>query len=381
MLGVFMALNFFVFYIFWELVLIPMALLIGIWGGGRRVYSAIKFFLYTLVGSLLMLVGIVALYFEHGNLTGVFTLNVLDLYNTPYGMVFQILVFFAFFLAFAVKVPLWPLHTWLPDAHVDAPTAGSVILAGVLLKMGGYGFLRFSLPILPKAAVAFAPWIIGLSVIAIIYGAYVTLVQKDLKKLVAYSSVSHMGFVTLGIFMFSMYGLQGAIVVMFSHGLLTGGLFLVVGVLYERLHTRQISELGGLATPMPAYAAMAGILMLGSLGLPGLSGFVGEFLVFLSVFQNYWVLAVIVVFVVILAAAYLLWMFMRVFYLGKPKDEHHILIDLSWKEGVTIAPLVALALFVGVYPAPLLNLVAPAVQQILQAVGTQGPAVASLFIR
>lgn len=379
MFGVFMALDFFVFYVFWELVLIPMALLIGVWGGGRRIYSAIKFFLYTLAGSLLMLVAIIALYFQHGAMTGEYTLDVLRLAGVAYPGIFQFFVFFAFFLAFAIKVPLFPLHTWLPDAHVDAPTAGSVILAGILLKMGGYGFLRFALPILPEATHAFAPWIIGLSIIAIIYGAYVTLVQKDLKKLIAYSSVSHMGFVMLGIFVFNTAGMQGAVIQMFSHGLVTGGLFLVVGVIYERLHTRQIAELGGVATPMPAYGALAAIFMLASMGLPGMSGFIGEFLVLLGVFQTNIALAAVTALVVIVAAAYMLWMFQRVFFTGRPKDDHP-LFDISWKEGLTLVPLAALTIAVGVYPGPILDLMAPAVQQILEQVGAQGPVVSSLFL-
>lgn len=379
MFGVFVALDFFEFYVFWEVVLIPMALLIGVWGHGRRIYSAIKFFLYTLAGSLLMLVAIIALYFEHGALTGTYTLDVLQLAGVPYPGIFQFFVFFAFFLAFAIKVPLFPFHTWLPDAHVDAPTAGSVILAGVLLKMGGYGFLRFALPILPDATHAFAPYIIGLSVIAILYGAYITLVQKDLKKLIAYSSVSHMGFVMLGIFVFNTAGMQGAVMQMFSHGLVTGGLFLVVGVIYERLHTREISELGGVATPMPAYGALAAIFMLASMGLPGMSGFIGEFLVLVGTFQTNIALAVVTTLVVIVAAAYMLWMFQRVFFVGKPKDDKP-LIDINWKEGLTLVPLAVGTIAVGVYPAPLLNLMAPAVQTILQQVGTHGPAVSSLFL-
>lgn len=379
MFGVFMALDFFVFYVFWEIVLIPMALLIAVWGGGRRIYSAIKFFLYTLAGSLLMLVAIIALYFQHGAITGTYTLNVLELAGVSYAPLFQMLVFAAFFLAFAIKVPLFPFHTWLPDAHVDAPTAGSVILAGILLKMGGYGFLRFALPILPDATMAFAPWIIGLSIVAILYGAYVTLVQKDLKKLIAYSSVSHMGFVMLGIFVFNVQGLQGAIIQMFSHGLVTGGLFLVVGVIYERLHTRQIAELGGVASPMPTYGALAGIFMLASMGLPGLSGFVGEFLVLVGIFKVSIVLAAVTSLVIIVSAAYMLWMFQRVFFTGRPKDEHP-LMDITWREGVTLVPLAVLTIFVGLYPVPILNIMAPAVDQILQQLSVNGPIVSGLFI-
>lgn len=369
MLGVFVSLDFFLFYVFWEIMLIPMALLIGVWGHGRRVYSAVKFFLYTLAGSLLMLVAIIALYFQYAQQTGTYTLNVLALTNppTPYPFAFQWWVFLAFFIAFAIKVPLFPFHTWLPDAHVDAPTAGSVILAGVLLKMGGYGFLRFSLPMLPDAAYAFAPMIIGLSLVAIIYGAFVALVQKDLKKLVAYSSVSHMGFVMLGIFVFNLQGIQGAVMQMFSHGLVTGGLFLLVGMVYERLHTRQIADMGGLGTRMPAYAAFFGIFMLASVGLPGLSGFVGEFLVFLGAFKANWMIGVVASIVIILAAFYMLWMYQRV-VMGEPKESHAGLPDVDWREVVTLVPLAVLILVVGFYPAPFLNMVDPTVKHILDQV-------------
>ncbi len=325
MLGVFMALDLFLFYIFWELMLIPMALLIGIWGSTNRVYAAVKFFLYTLFGSLLMLVAIIATYQAYFNDTGIRTLNVLELANGDYGRTFQFWVFAAFFIAFAVKVPLFPLHTWLPDAHVEAPTAASVILAAVMLKMGGYGLLRFNLPLYPEASRDWAPWIILLSVIAILYGAFVALVQPDMKKLIAYSSVSHMGFVTLGIFVFNMQGMDGAMMVMLAHGLNTGALFLLVGVIYERAHTRLISAFGGLATRMPAYAAYFALFMFASIGLPGLSGFVGEFLVALGAWEYNPRVAVFTFAVVIFAAWYMMLMFQRVVWgraPGEAPDPH-----------------------------------------------------------
>jgi len=320
MLGVFMALDLFLFYIFWELMLIPMALLIGIWGSTNRVYAAVKFFLYTLFGSLLMLVAIVATYQSYFNQTGLRTLNVLDLQGGDYGRTFQFWVFAAFFIAFAVKVPLFPFHTWLPDAHVEAPTAASVILAAVMLKMGGYGLLRFNLSLYPQASRDWAPWIILLSVIAILYGALVALVQPDMKKLIAYSSVSHMGFVTLGIFIFNLQGMDGSMMVMLAHGFNTGALFLLVGVVYERAHTRAISAFGGLATRLPAYAGYFALFMFASIGLPGLSGFVGEFLVAVGTWRyNPWA-AVFTFSVVIFAAWYMMWMFQRVIWGRAPGE-------------------------------------------------------------
>src|SRR4051812_28489178 len=308
MLGVFCSLDFFLFYIFWEVMLVPMALLIGIWGSSNRVYAAVKFFLYTLAGSLLMLVAIIAEYMQNGTLD-VLRLQQLGPNNDPG---FQSWVFLAFAAAFAVKVPMFPFHTWLPDAHVEAPTAGSIILAGVLLKMGAYGFIRFAIPISPAGAMQFAPIMIGLSVIGVLYGALVSLVQPDLKKLIAYSSVSHMGFVTLGLFTALVMasgakadgtqGVDGAIIVMLSHGLLTGGLFLCVGVIYNRIHSRLIADMGGLAKPMPLYAALFMIMMLGSVGLPGLSGFIGEFLSMLGAFRADWVVGALTAIVVILSA-------------------------------------------------------------------------------
>lgn len=328
MIGVFVSLDLFLFYVFFELTLIPMALLIGIWGSENRVYAAIKFFLYTLAGSLLMLVGIVATYQAYFDETGIRTLNILELQQGNYGYTFQLWVFAAFFIAFAIKIPMWPFHTWLPDAHVEAPTAGSVILAAVLLKIGGYGLIRFNLSLFEQAAEAWAPWIMVLSSIAIIYGALVALPQPDMKKLIAYSSVSHMGFVTLGIFALNMQGLYGAMLVMLAHGLNTGMLFLCVGIVYERAHTRLISAFGGLATRMPVYSTIFGVAMFASLGLPGLSGFVGEFLATIGAFREYRWAGVIAMFGVILAAWYLMWMYQRVVFgraageLPDPHDGH-----------------------------------------------------------
>ncbi|HUZ78128.1 MAG TPA: NADH-quinone oxidoreductase subunit M [Chloroflexota bacterium] len=367
MLGVFCSLDMFQFYVFWEIVLVPMYIIIGVWGGPRKLYATIKFFLFTFIGSLLMLVAIVALYFEHQRLAGgAPTLDVTKLTGANYPLAFQIPVFLAFFAAFAVKVPLWPLHTWLPDAHVEAPTAGSVILAGVMLKLGGYGFLRFSLPILPAAAHALAPLMIALATIAILYGAYVSLAQRDWKKLVAYSSVSHMGFVILGVFIFNQQGMEGAILEMFNHGLITGGLFLCVGIIYERVHDRELANLGGLAHYMPTYAALFGIIMLGSVGLPGLAGFVGEFLVMLGTFSVSPVAGWLSVAVIIIAACYLLWMFRRVMFvrLNTPRYEHE-LIDLRPYEVLYLLPLVALIIWVGIYPATWLGMLDPTVTHIL----------------
>src|ERR1700728_32127 len=296
MLGVFMALDFFLFFVFWEAMLVPMYLLIGIWGGPRKLYAAIKFFLYTLAGSVLMLLGILFLYFHHHSVTQVFTFSIPELYKTApqiysdptYGPTVATLLFFAFFFAFAIKVPMFPFHTWLPDAHTEAPTAGSVILAGVLLKMGTYGFLRFSVPMFPDATVKYRWIIIILSLIGIVYGALVCMMQKDMKKLIAYSSVSHMGFCTLGIFALTPLGLSGSIIQQLNHGIATGGLFLIVGMLYERRHTRLISEFGGLATPMPNFAVIYLIITLSSLGMPLLNGFIGEFTILRGVFELSW---------------------------------------------------------------------------------------------
>ncbi len=362
MLGVFMALDFFLFFVFWEAMLVPMYLLIGIWGGPRKLYAAIKFFLYTLAGSVLMLLGILFLYFNHHSLTGVYTFAIPELYKTApqiffnpqYGSTYATLLFFCFFLAFAIKVPMFPFHTWLPDAHVEAPTAGSVILAGVLLKMGTYGFIRFSLPFFP--AVVMSPkvrgWMIFLSIVAIIYGALVSLMQKDMKKLVAYSSVSHLGFCTLGIFALNPVGLSGSVLQQINHGISTGALFLIVGVLYERRHTREISEYGGISNVMPIYATITMIMFLSSMGLPLLNGFVGEFTILQGTFMENWKWAAWAVPGVILAAAYLLWLYQRVFFGAVINPKNEKLHDLTPREIATFVPLIIMALWIGLYPKP-----------------------------
>jgi len=380
MLGVFLALDLFLFYVFWEIVLVPMYLIIGIWGGPNRIYATIKFVLYTLIGSLLMLVAILATAFSFEAATGSWTgaFDYLTLRAFGFDTTLQFFAFLAFFLAFAIKVPMWPFHTWLPDAHVEAPTAGSVILAGVLLKLGGYGFIRFAVPLFPKAASDLAGIIIVLSLIAIIYGAIVAMVQPDLKKLVAYSSVSHMGFVTLGIFIFQQQGMQGAILQMVNHGIITGALFLCVGVVYERTHDRQIANMGGIGGRTPVYAAIFGFFMLASLGLPGLAGFVGEFLVFLGTFAYQPIAAAVATIVMILGAAYLMWMFQRVAF-GDVSDflkgiGHH-LTDISRTELMTLTPLIALTLLLGLFPGLVLNLVNHPVDQVLAGL-SHGAAVA-----
>jgi NADH-quinone oxidoreductase subunit M len=355
MIGVFAALDLVLFYVFWEAVLIPMYLIIGVWGGPRRVYAAVKFILYTVVGSLLMLVAILYLYFAYHAATGEFTFDLLRLYETPLGHSAQLWLFAAFALAFAIKVPMFPFHTWLPDAHVEAPTAGSVILAGVLLKMGTYGFVRFAMPLFPEATHAFAPWLIVLSVIGIIYGALVAMVQPDMKKLVAYSSVSHLGFVMLGLFALNTQGLQGGILQMINHGLSTGALFLAVGIIYERRHTREIAEFGGLAEVLPWFAALFLVVCLSSLGLPGLNGFVGELLILLGAFRSNPYVAALSATGVILAAVYLLWMYQRVMFGPVTQEKNRGLRDLSAREFWTLAPVVALIIWIGVYPNPFLR--------------------------
>src|SRR5215217_7193732 len=377
MIGVFVALDLFLFYIFWELVLVPMYLIIGIWGGRNRIYATIKFVLYTLVGSLLMLVAILAAAYTYqaatGTWTGAFDVQVLTQFaqTGAFGGLFGILAFGAFFLAFAIKVPMFPFHTWLPDAHVEAPTAGSVILAGVLLKLGAYGFIRFAVPLFPEAAQSWAPLIIVLSLIGIIYGAIVALVQPDLKKLVAYSSVSHMGFVTLGIFVFQEQGMQGAILQMVNHGLITGALFLLVGVIYERTHDRTIAKIGGLGSATPVYAAAFGFFVFASVGLPGLSGFVGEFLTLLGTFVVNPIAATIATFVMIFAAGYLLWMFQRIAF-GELseflKGLGHHLTDMKPVEALTLVPLGGLIVIFGLFPGLILQLIDGSVQSTLAAV-------------
>ena len=375
MLGVFVSLDLFLFYVFWEISLIPMYLIIGIWGGPRRIYATVKFVIYTLVGSLLMLVAILAVAIAHAAAGSPFTFSYEALRGFAYADSLQALAFIAFFLAFAIKVPMWPFHTWLPDAHVEAPTAGSIILAGVLLKLGGYGFLRYSLPLLPDAAKTFAPYVIGLAVIAVLYGALVSMVQPDLKKLIAYSSVSHMGFVMLGAFVFNIQGLQGAVFQMVSHGVTTGALFLLVGVIYERTHDRQIAHMGGLNGRLPQYAAIFGLFTFASIGLPGLSGFIGEFLVVLGAFEYSGWVAAATMLVVIASAVYMLWMFQRVFF-TVPSDWMRrwwpSLTDLTRNEWLALAPLIVLVVGLGVFPKPILDAVAGPMQRILDSVNASG---------
>jgi len=365
MIGVFCALDLFMFYVFWEVMLIPMYFLIGVWGGPRRVYAAIKFVLFTMFGSLLMLVAILYLMFEFQRYSGTFSLDIMQLMQMPITHEVQMYLFGAFALAFAIKVPLWPFHTWLPDAHVQAPTAGSVILAGVLLKMGTYGFIRICLPIFPDASITFVPYICILSLIAIIYGALVAMVQKDVKSLVAFSSVSHMGFVMLGMFALNMQGLQGSVLQMINHGISTGALFLVVGMIYDRRHTRMISDFGGLAKSVPVFSAVFLIVTLSSIGLPFTNGFVGEFLVLLGSFNaNAWY-GIIAASGVILSACYMLWMFQRVVFGKITKPENENLKDLDWRERIILFPLIILIFWIGIYPSPLLDRVEPSLKAVM----------------
>jgi NADH-quinone oxidoreductase subunit M len=358
MLGTFCSLDMFLFYVFWEVMLVPMYFLIGIWGGARRLYAAIKFFLYTLAGSVVMLLGILALYFQSRRLPGLEATGSFDYtrwleMGIPADL--QFWCFLAFFLGFAIKVPMFPFHTWLPDAHVEAPTAGSVILAGVLLKMGTYGFIRFSLPLFPQAALEAVPWMVTLSIIGIVYAGLVTLVQKDMKKLIAYSSVSHLGFVMLGMFALNPLGLEGSVLQMVNHGLSTGGLFLIVGLIYERRHTKEIAQFGGLAHVMPLYATFTLIVFLASMGLPLLNGFVGEFMILQGAFAANRVWAYWAVSGVILGAAYLLWLYQRVFWGQVTHEENQKLKDLDAREIATLVPLVVLCFWIGVYPKPFLE--------------------------
>jgi NADH-quinone oxidoreductase subunit M len=371
MIGVFAALDLVLFYVFWEAVLIPMYLIIGVWGGPRRVYAAVKFILYTVAGSLLMLVAILYLYFSYHAAFGDYTFDLLRLYDTPLGAQAQLWLFAAFALAFAIKVPMFPFHTWLPDAHVEAPTAGSVILAGVLLKMGTYGFVRFAMPLFPDATHSFAPVIIALSLIGIIYGALVAMVQKDVKKLVAYSSVSHLGFVMLGVFALNTQGLQGGVLQMINHGLSTGALFLAVGILYERRHTREISEFGGIAEILPWFAAAFLVICLSSLGLPGLNGFVGEFLILLGAFRMNATVAAVAALGVILAAVYLLWMYQRVLFGPVTNEKNRGMKDLSPREFWTLAPVIALIVWIGVYPNPFLRKLDVSVAELMERVNAK----------
>jgi NADH-quinone oxidoreductase subunit M len=363
MLGVFMSLDFVLFYVFWEVMLVPMYFLIGVWGSERRLYAAIKFFLYTLAGSVLMLLGIVAIYYN------AHTFDIRVILAAPHALFavqLQKWLFWAFFFAFAIKVPMFPFHTWLPDAHTEAPTAGSVILAGVLLKMGTYGFIRFSLPMFPDATLAFRHIMIALSLIGIIYGALVCMMQKDMKKLIAYSSVSHLAFCTLGIFALTPMGLTGSIIQQINHGISTGGLFLIVGVLYERRHTRQISEFGGVSTPMPNFAALYMIVTLSSLGMPLLNGFIGEFTILRGAFEVNKAWAAWGVVGIVLGAAYLLWLYQRVMFGSVTNPANENLPDLNGREYATLVPLMMLAFWIGLYPAPLFRVLDQPVKELVQ---------------
>jgi len=381
MLGVFISLDFFMFYVFWEVMLVPMYFLIGVWGGPRKLYAAIKFFLYTLVGSVLLLLGILALYFTYPSIAAAHpevaqqfgtgpTFNVLAFQAiAPYlAFNFQKWIFLAFFIGFAIKVPMFPFHTWLPDAHVEAPTAGSVILAGVLLKMGTYGFLRFSLPIVPDGAKNYVWLMAALSIIAIVYGALVAMMQPDMKKLVAYSSVSHMGFVTLGMFALNPNGLNGSIIQQINHGISTGALFLIVGIIYERRHTREIAQFGGLSNVMPSYAMVFMIMTLSSIGLPLLNGFIGEFTIMQGAFQrNIW-WAVAGGSGIVLGAAYMLWLYQRTMFgkLENPANEK--LSDMNAREWATLVPLIAAAFWIGLYPAPFFKAIDKPVNKIVEKI-------------
>jgi NADH-quinone oxidoreductase subunit M len=352
MLGVFMSLDFLVFYVFWEVMLVPMYFLIGVWGGPRKLYAAIKFFLYTLVGSVLMLVGILAIYFYQHNATGIYSFDILAFQKLGFPTELQLWVFIAFFIGFAIKVPMFPFHTWLPDAHVEAPTAGSVILAGVLLKMGTYGFVRFSLPMFPWATMHFIKPLVILCLIGIIYGGLVALMQKDMKSLVAYSSVSHLGFVMLGVFAATPAALQGGVLQMINHGISTGALFLIVGIVYERRHTRLISDYGGLSHIMPVYATVFLVMTLSSIGMPGLNGFIGEFLILMGTFAapGLRIYAVLAVIGIVLGAAYMLWLYQRVMFgkLDNPLNKN--LPDLNMRELAAFVPLIILSFWIGVHP-------------------------------
>ncbi len=369
MIGVFSALDAILFYVFWEAMLIPMFIIIGMWGGPNRVYATIKFFLYTLLGSVLMLVALLYMYFKAGKSFDIQTYYALKLTLTE-----QVLIFFAFFAAFAVKVPMWPVHTWLPDAHVEAPTGGSVVLAAIMLKMGAYGFIRFTLPILPDASHELAWFMIALSLVAIVYIGLVALVQEDMKKLIAYSSIAHMGFVTLGFFVFNAQGVEGALIQMISHGFVSGALFLCVGVLYDRMHSRMIKDYGGVVNRMPVFAALMMLFAMANAGLPGTSGFVGEFLVILGAFQaNFWI-AFLAATTLIFGAAYTLWMVKRVIF-GKVANDHVAeLNDINGREGLFLAILAAAVLVMGVWPAPFLDVMHTSVDELLrQATTTKIP--------
>ena len=362
MIGVFCSLDLVLFYLFFEGGLIPMFLIIGIWGGERRVYSTFKFFLYTLAGSVFMLLAIIYIFITAG------TTDVSYLLDYNFTRNEQIVLWLAFFASFMVKIPMWPFHTWLPDAHVEAPTAGSVILAGVLLKMAGYGFIRFSIGFFPEASGLFAPLIFALSIVAIIVTSLVALVQEDMKKLIAYSSVAHMGFVTLGIFTFTVQGIEGSVIQMISHGIVSAALFLCVGVVYDRLHTREISRYGGLVSKMPMYAFTFMIFILASLGLPGTSGFVGEFLVLLSIFSINTYFAVFATTGVVLAATYSLWLYRRMIFGALIKDDLSGMLDLTRREIIIFVPLITLTIFIGIYPKPVIDIIEPSAKKIVSQV-------------
>jgi NADH-quinone oxidoreductase subunit M len=377
MLGVFVALDLFLFFVFWEAMLIPMYLIIGVWGGPRRVYAAVKFILYTMAGSALMLLAILALFFLHGSRTGTYTFDYAALVGMAIEPGLQVPLFLAFALAFAIKVPMFPFHTWLPDAHVEAPTAGSVILAGVLLKMGTYGFLRFCLPLFPHASAAFAPAIFVLALIGILYGAWVSMVQPDLKKLIAYSSVSHLGFVMLGLFAANPQGVVGAIVQMVNHGLSTGALFLLVGMIYERRHSRLIADFGGLWAVVPVFSAIFLFVSLSSIGLPGLNGFVGEFLILVGAFRVQRLSAVLATAGIVFAAVYMLWMYQRVAFGAVRHEENRRLRDLDARELLTLVPILLLIVWIGVYPKPFTSMTEASVAGLLGVVKAKvGPAMA-----
>jgi NADH-quinone oxidoreductase subunit M len=367
MIGVFVSLDLFLFYVFWEVMLIPMYFLIGIWGNPkRRIYAALKFFIYTMAGSVLMLAAILVLYFTSGNLSGGNnTFNLLRLYQLQLPVELQYWLFLAFGVAFAIKVPMFPFHTWLPDAHTEAPTVGSVLLAAVLLKMGTYGFLRFSIPLFPQASIQLTPLISILALIGIIYGALVCMVQKDLKRLIAFSSVSHLGFVMLGLFALNLQGIEGGILQMLNHGFSTGALFLLVGMLYERRHTRMIEDFGGLWKQMPVFAAFFIVVTLSSIGLPGLNGFVGEFLILVGVFKAKGVYAVVAATGIILAAAYMLWMFQRVMFGEITKPENRVLKDLSKREILVLSCVTLFIFWIGIYPQTFLSRIEPTVKNYL----------------
>lgn len=366
MIGVFVALDLFLFYVFWEVMLIPMYLLIGVWGNPkRRVYAAIKFFIYTMAGSVLMLVAILVLYFQHGGATGKYTFDLLELYKWSVPLELQVWLFLAFGVAFAIKVPMFPFHTWLPDAHTEAPTVGSVLLAAVLLKMGTYGFLRFSIPLFPNASYQLIPLVSILAIIGIIYGALVCLVQKDLKRLIAFSSVSHLGFVMLGLFALNVQGIEGGILQMLNHGFSTGALFLLVGMIYERRHTRLIEDFGGLWKQMPVFAAFFMVVTLSSIGLPGLNGFVGEFLILVGTFKAKAVYAILAATGIILAAAYMLWMFQRVMFGELTKPENKVLKDLSAREILVLSGVTLFIFWIGLFPQTFLSRMEPTVKNYL----------------